>query len=169
MLLQPWSRCFKRIGGMQSMQKFSRKSNWPHYIPIHNLPPLEKDKKSEQAGIGLPHTLSEKNKEDCIPLPTNLSRQKNYPFLKNVITSQQVFKAISCIGTELLCIVSSWSSYLCSSMWRGPQEYVTYECPTCLVHLTLIVFMMSGRWRYSCYFVECCLQDLFNIAHSILV
>ena len=22
---------------------------------------------------------------------------------------------------------SSWSSYLCSSMWRSPQEYVSYE------------------------------------------
>ena len=30
-------------------------------------------------------------------------------------------------GYILLYIGSSWSSYLCSSMWRGPQEYVTYE------------------------------------------
>ena len=41
--------------------------------------------------------------------------------------SQEVFKAISCIRTELLYIGSSWSSCLCSSMWRGPQEYVVYE------------------------------------------
>ena len=33
----------------------------------------------------------------------------------------------------------------------------------------LIVFVMGGKWPYSCCFVECCLQDLFNIAHSILV
>ena len=42
-------------------------------------------------------------------------------------------------------------------------------CPACLVRLTLIVFVMGGRWPYSCYFVGCCLQDLFNIAQSILV
>ena len=32
---------------------------------------------------------------------------------------------VSC--TELLYLVSSGSSCLCSSMWRGPQEYITYE------------------------------------------
>ena len=43
------------------------------------------------------------------------------------------------------------------------------QCPTCLVRLTLIVFMMGGKWPYSCCFVEYCLQDLFNNARSILV
>ena len=38
------------------------------------------------------------------------------------------------------------------------------QCPACLVHLTLIVFVMGGRWPYSWCFVGCCLQDLFNIA-----
>ena len=38
-----------------------------------------------------------------------------------------VFKVISSIGTELLYIGSSWSSCLCSSMWKGPQEYIAYE------------------------------------------
>ena len=41
--------------------------------------------------------------------------------------SQEIFKAISCIGTELLYIGSSGSSSLCSSMWKGPQEYIAYE------------------------------------------
>ena len=27
---------------------------------------------------------------------------------------------------------------------------------------------MGGRWLYSCCFVGCCFQDLFNIACSIL-
>ena len=39
---------------------------------------------------------------------------------------QQVFKATSRIGTELLYVGSSWPSCLCSAMWRGPQEYITY-------------------------------------------
>ena len=43
------------------------------------------------------------------------------------------------------------------------------QCPACLVRLTWIVFVMEGRWPYSWCFVGCCLQDLFNIARSILV
>ena len=43
------------------------------------------------------------------------------------------------------------------------------QCPICLVRLTWIVFMMAGKWPHSCCFVWCCLQDLFNIARSILV
>ena len=43
------------------------------------------------------------------------------------------------------------------------------QCPACLVRLTLIAFVMGGRWLYSCCFVGFCLQDLFNIACSILV
>ena len=43
------------------------------------------------------------------------------------------------------------------------------QCPAYLVHLILIVFVIGGRWPYSCCFVGCCLQDLFNIARSILV
>ena len=43
------------------------------------------------------------------------------------------------------------------------------QCPACLVCLTWIVFMMGGRWPYHWCFVGCCLQDLFNIARSILV
>ena len=43
------------------------------------------------------------------------------------------------------------------------------QCPACLVRLTWIVFVMGGRWLYSWCLVGCCRQDLFNIAHSILV
>ena len=42
------------------------------------------------------------------------------------------------------------------------------QCPACLVRLIFIVFMTGGRWPYSCCFVGCCLQDLFNIALTIL-
>ena len=34
------------------------------------------------------------------------------------------------------------------------------QCPTCLVRLTGIVFMMGDKWPYSSCFVRCCLQDL---------
>ena len=43
------------------------------------------------------------------------------------------------------------------------------KCLECLVCLTWIVFAMGGRLPYSFCFVGCCLQDIFNIAHSILL
>ena len=43
------------------------------------------------------------------------------------------------------------------------------QCPACLVRLTWIFLVMGSKWSYSCYFVECCFQDLFNIARIILV
>ena len=43
------------------------------------------------------------------------------------------------------------------------------QCPACLVCLIWMVFMMGGRWSYSCCFVGRCIQELFNIACSILV
>ena len=72
----------------------------------------------------------------------------------------------------LLYVGSSYSSCLCLSMWGGSlmsSSLLLQRCPACLVRLTWIVFMMGGKWPYSCWFVGCCLHDLFNIAHSILV
>ena len=43
------------------------------------------------------------------------------------------------------------------------------QCPTCLVRLTWIVFVIGGRWPYSWCLGGCCRQELFKIAHSILV
>ena len=40
-----------------------------------------------------------------------------------------LLSAISHISTELLYVGLSWTSCLCSSMWRGPQEYITHEFP----------------------------------------
>ena len=41
------------------------------------------------------------------------------------------------------------------------------QCPAGLAHLIRIDFEIGGWWPYSCCFVRCCLQDLFNTAHSI--
>ena len=43
------------------------------------------------------------------------------------------------------------------------------QSPACLVHLTWIVFVMGGRWPYSCCFVGCCLQVLFDITRSVYI
>ena len=98
------------------------------------------------------------------------------PLITIVHHSQQVFYPTSCISTELLWIGSSWLPHHCSSAWGGPQKYITYEhtltspaCPTCLAHLTWMVFEMVGRCLYSCSFVGCCLLDWFNTARNILV
>ena len=61
-----------------------------------------------------------------------------------------------------------WEGVL-RSTWLLSSSLLLQQCPTCLVRLTWIVFVMGGRWPYSCCFVECCLQDLFNIASSICV
>ena len=42
-------------------------------------------------------------------------------------------------------------------------------CPSCLVRLAWIVFVVGGRWPFSFSLVGCCRQDLFKIARSILV
>ena len=41
------------------------------------------------------------------------------------------------------------------------------QCPTCLVRLTWIVFVIGGRWPYSWCLVGCCHQDLFKIAQVL--
>ena len=43
------------------------------------------------------------------------------------------------------------------------------QCPACLVRITLIVFVMGGRWPYSWCLEGCCHQDLFKISRNILV
>ena len=49
------------------------------------------------------------------------------PHLPIIHSFRQVFRATSCISAELLYVGSSWSSCLCLSMWRCPQEYIPYE------------------------------------------
>ena len=62
---------------------------------------------------------------------------------------------------------------LCEGVnWRMGQmssSLLLQQCPECLVRLTVIVFVMGGRYPYSCCFVGCCFQDLFNTARSTLV
>ena len=77
--------------------------------------------------------------------------------------------------SALLYIGSTWMSCLCSSMWKestgvcrlGLRSYFQ-QCIACLIRLTWIVFVMGDKWPYSCSFVGCCLEDLFNIARTIL-
>ena len=51
----------------------------------------------------------------------------HHPSLSSIASVRSSWLHLVCIDTELLYIGSSWSSCLCSSIWRGPREYVTYE------------------------------------------
>ena len=68
-----------------------------------------------------------------------------------------------------------WSNWGLLGIWYKTKDFkwwysfLLQQCPTCLVHLTWIFFVRGGKWPYSCCFVVCCLQDLFNIAYSILM
>ena len=66
---------------------------------------------------------------------------------------EQVFKATSRIGTELLYVGSSWSFCLCSpcegvhrSTSLMSSSLLLLQYPACLIRLTLIVFVMTGKW-----------------------
>ena len=51
------------------------------------------------------------------------------------------------IGAELLSVGSSWSSCLCTSIWRGPPEYITYE----LVPTSPAESSMSGSSNFDSF------------------
>ena len=85
--------------------------------------------------------------------------------------SRRVLQATSSIGRELLCVGFSWSSsfarpcewvHWSTSLMRS--SFLLRQCSACLVRLIWIVFVMGG----SCSFVECYLQDSFNMTRSIL-
>ena len=69
------------------------------------------------------------------------------PPLPIILCFWQVFRATFHIATELLYVGSSWSSCLCSSMWRDPQEYITYE----LIPTSPAVSCMSGSSNFDSF------------------
>ena len=87
-----------------------------------------------------------------------------------------VGRLLSSLCTELMnmsCVVSQhWCVHTCESI-GGPhfwvRPFLLQEFPTFLLRLTWMVCDMRGKWTYSSHFVGCCFQDLFKIAHSMLV
>ena len=82
----------------------------------------------------------------------------------------QVLRATSCILTELLYAGRPAFAQPCKGIHRRTSlmssSLLLQQCPACLVHLTLIVFVRRGT---AAALGGCCLQDLFQIARSILV
>ena len=103
-----------------------------------------------------------------IPVPLS-------PPLPIVHRFRQILRATPRIHTELQYVGSCWSPcfFFCEGVHRSTSlirsPLLLQQCLACLVRLTLIVFVMGGRWPYISCFVGCCLQVLFNIARSILV
>ena len=76
-------------------------------------------------------------------------------YCREVLVGQPIL-AHSCEGVD-------WRTSLMRSY------LLLLQCPTCLVRLIWMILEIGSMWPYSCCFVECCFQDLFNIAPSILV
>ena len=81
-------------------------------------------------------------------LPAGPQGYAPYPHRAVVRASRSAF-ARPCEGVH-------WSTSLISS------SLLLRQCLACLVRLTWIVFVMGSRWPYSCCFVGCYLQVLFN-------
>ena len=79
---------------------------------------------------------------------------------------RQVFRATPHILTELLYVGLSWSP--CFFAWLSfmSSSLPLQQCSACLVHLIWIVFVMGGRWPYSCCTgpVQYCLQHSCVVA-----
>ena len=127
---------------------------------------------------------------DCLPR----NGQIHIYIYNHVALSARIFLTLSChpslspiafAGSSGLHPVSAQSccmyvraerhafARICEGVHRSTiitrSSLLLQPCPACLVFLIMTVLVMGGRWPYSCCFVGYCLQDLFNIARSILV
>ena len=75
------------------------------------------------------------------------------------------------VSTQSCCrlVLASCPTFIrsCEGVYRSTSLMSSFllfqQCPECFVHLIWMVFVMGGRWPYSCCFVGCCLMGLFNI------
>ena len=101
--------------------------------------------------------MTSSSSSSCHAINTDISDSLSPPF-PIVHCFWQVIRATSSIGTELLYLCSSWASYFCSSRWRGPQEYITYE----LVPTSPAVSPMSGLSNFDSF------RDGWSVAVQLL-
>ena len=72
--------------------------------------------------------------------------QYGYPWLSLVTPPYRPLLSVGLQG-YISYVRSSWSSCLCTSMWRGPQEYISYE----LVPTSPAVSYMSGSSNFDSF------------------
>ena len=89
---------------------------------------------------------SPSSSSSCHAISTDIpeSLSQHLPIIK---CFRQILRTTSRIGTELLYVESSWTSCICSSMWRGPLEYITYE----LVLTSPAVLRVSGSFNFDSF------------------
>ena len=84
-----------------------------------------------------------------------------------------VHKTTSCVHTELLLVSSGRQALARPSVgihWKTSlmsSSLLFQQCPASLVRLIWIFLVIGNKWQYSCYFVGCCFQDLFNMAPNL--
>ena len=111
----------------------------------------------------------------CRAMSTDVSTLSRHPSLSFIATGKS--SGLHPVSSQSCCMYVRAGrpafARPCEGVHRSTSlmrsSLLLQQCPTCLVRLTLIVFVLGGRWLYSWCFVGCCLQDLFNIARSILV
>ena len=132
------------------------------------------------------HTRRKKIINTCIPMAISLSTSWRAPAQISLTLSSYMSLSSIALGRSFMHHLVSVQS-CCRQVLAGyPTLAHLFEgfhrstslmsllllfqqCPACFVHLSWMVFKMGDRCPYSCYFVRCCLQDLFNTACSILV
>ena len=86
---------------------------------------------------------------------------------------RQIFSSTFCVHTELLWVISSWSSNTYSSAWRCRLDNVAYEfglTPPAVPRISCSSnFDGLQDKRYIRCFVGCWFHYMFNIARNILV
>ena len=102
-----------------------------------------------------------------LPSHTACSIHPYHPLLPGVLPKKYILGLHRAVIDKFLLIDQ------CSHVHRRPSvmssSLLLPQYPTCLVHHTLMVLETEGKCLHSCCFVECCFQDLFSIAHNILV
>ena len=99
--------------------------------------------------------MSSSSSTSCRAISTNISDPLSPP-LTIFHCFQQVLRATP---YRLLYVGSSWSSCLCTSMWRDPQEYLTYE----LVPTSPAVSCISGLSNFDSF------RDGWSVAIQLLI
>ena len=121
------------------------------------------------------HAVNNNNNNHYFALPAWISPiLSRYPSLSSIAPGRS--SSLYPVSAQMYILVLAGLRAFarpCKGVHRGislmSSSLILLLCPACLVRLTLIVFVMGVRWPHNCCFVGCCLQNLFNIARSILV
>ena len=107
---------------------------YPHLLP------LEKGIVSK-LGVWVPHLLSEKNKDDWMSIATSLlSRQRNGPFLKNIIKGYE-------IGSFMTMSNAKSSGMTKMNLCNLPKRQSFMEEKLCCVYVGITALLYIEFWN----------------------